>query len=251
MVKTFRRTFGYNDLMRIRKPIRTPDQDLRDLPSYSIPEAAAFLAIPSRTLSYWFSGSDRIFRPSGDYRSYSLLSFTDISEAYMLYVLRQFHHFSFNEIKTALENLRKETKSQHPLFKLDLQVFAKNLLLDKPPRGKRGREVINLSKHRQLAFGDITDVFSKRILQDDQGQPLRVFPWRYFREDHNSRPVSIDPEVSSGRLVVTGTRIPVSILVGMKLSKKTPEQIANNYGLKVDAVEKALRHVENPLQKVA
>jgi uncharacterized protein (DUF433 family) len=181
-----------------------------------------------------------------------LLSFTDISEAYMLHVLRSFYKFSPGEIKTALENLRKETRSQHPLFKLDLQVFAsRNLLLNRPARANREREVVNLSRNRQLAFGVVTDVFSKRVLRDNEGLPVRVLPWRYFREDHESRPVSIDPEVLSGRPVITGTRIPVSSVIGMRLANKTTEQIADNYGLDVGMVEKALRHFERPLQKVA
>jgi uncharacterized protein (DUF433 family) len=237
--------------VRIRKPNRTPGQDLRDLPTYSIPEAATFLAIPARTLSYWFSGKYRIFHPAGDYEKYSLLSFKDVVEAYMLYVLRKFHNFSSLSIKRSLENLRKETKSQHPLFDLDIRVFANGLLLDRPAHGKRGREVVNLSRHRQLAFGDVTDIFSERILQDKQGQPLQVFPWRDFQTDHVSRPVSIDPEVLSGRLVVTGTRIPVSVLLGLKRAQTPPEEIAKNYRLDVETVEKALRHVEKPLQKVA
>ena len=66
-----------------------------------------------------------------------------------------------------------------------------------------------------------------------------------------SRPVSIDPEVLSGRLVVTGTRIPVNVLLGMKITHRTSQHIAENYGLDIEAVEKALQHVERPPPKVA
>jgi uncharacterized protein (DUF433 family) len=168
----------------------------------------------------------------------------------MLYVLRHIHNFSAPAIKLSLENLRKETKTKHPLFSKDIRIFANSLLLNKPLRGAREREVISLS-NRQLTMGEITDVFSKRILQDERGEPLQVFPWRYFMEDNASRPVSIDPDVVSGRLVVTGTRIPVSVLLGMKKSNRTITEIAKNYSLDADSVEKALRHVEKPLQKVA
>jgi uncharacterized protein (DUF433 family) len=237
--------------VQIRKPSRASRQDLRDLPTYSIPEAATFLAIPPRTLNGWFSGAGRLFSPAGDYKTCSLLSFKDVAEAYMLYVLRHYHHFSAQSIKRSLDNLRKETKSHHPLFTQDIKVFASSLMFEKRSRGKEDRQVVDLSKSRQLAFGEVVDVFSKRILQDEQGQPLRVFPWRYFSEDKDSHPVSIDPEVLSGKLVVTGTRIPVSVLLGMKISNNTPEQIAKNYDLDIEIVNKALRHIEKPLQKVA
>lgn len=150
-----------------------------------------------------------------------------------------------------MANLRKETNSQHPIFIADLKIFARSLLFDKATRGDRGRVVVDLSHDRQLAIPEITDVFSKRILHDPRGQPFLIYPWREFKTDHISQPVSIDPEVLSGRLVVTGTRIPVSALVGMKIRRRTPQEIANNYGLDVETVEKALRHVEKPLPKVA
>src|SRR5271170_3547049 len=77
--KTFRTIYGYNELVRILRPSRKQREDLRDLPTYSIPEAATFLAIPPSTLSYWFSGTRRILHPTGDYRAHSLLSFKDLA----------------------------------------------------------------------------------------------------------------------------------------------------------------------------
>jgi uncharacterized protein (DUF433 family) len=250
-IKTFRRIFGYNEAVRVRKPTREVGQDLSDLPTYSISEAASFLAIPPRTMTEWFAVRRGLFTPSGDYGSYSLLSFRDLAEAYMLYVLRHYHHFSLFHMRRVLSELRKETQSQHPLLRTDIKLFASSVMLDKPPRGNRGREVVDLSNNRQLALGEVVDAFSKRILQDDEGQPIRIFPWRLFAEDHESRPVAIDPKVMSGRLVVTGTRIPVSILVGMKIHGKSTSDIAKTYRLDLSIVEKALLHFERPVQKVA
>lgn len=219
---------------------------------YSIPEAATFLAIPHRTLHEWFRGENRLFHPAGSYRSYSLLSFRDLSEAYMVHILKTVHNLSMNSIRKSLESLRKESKSRNPLINLDVKLFAKSLVLNKPPRGARGREVVDLSHSRQLALGDIVDVFSKRILQDDKGQPLAIWPWRLFERDHESRPLSIDPDVMSGNLVVFGTRIPARILLGMRHANKSTEAIAKGYRLDPELVNKALLHLgEDPLQKVA
>jgi len=235
------------------KPTRKPRQRLLDVPTFTIPEAAAFLAIPRRTMHSWFGGSERLFMPSGHVGEYALLSFNDVAEAYILYVLREFHQFAPTHLRRVLEELRKETKSKHPLLGPYLRVFGKtHLLLEKPRRGKREREIVDLSKSRNLAIGPVVDVFSKRILQDGKGQPLRLFPWRFFIDDNDSRPVTMDPDVMSGRLVVTGTRIPVSVLLGLKAVGKTPEEIAKNYRLSPDIVEKALLHIEpSPVPKVA
>ncbi len=249
--RTFRRIFDYTELVRIKRPIRSNKQDLRDTPIYSIPEAARSLAMPPRTLTSWFSGRERIFTPAGDYQNYSLLSFKDVAESYVLYVLRNHHHYSSAEIKRAMVELRKETKSQHPLLSLDLRSLGKNLLLNRPARGSRGREVVNLSGFRNLVIGEVVDTWGQRLLQDEDGKTLAIFPWRYFDEDKDSRPVSMDPEVLSGRLVVTGTRIPVSALLGLRIARKSDAQIAKSYDLDVEVVKKALRHIDNPLPKVA
>lgn len=237
--------------MQIRRPTRAVGEDLRDLPTYSIPEAATFLAIPRRTLSEWFSTRDRLFTPAGDYLRCSLLSFKDIVQVYMVHVLRHYHQFSSHELREAFRNLRIETNSRYPLFDHDISVFADCLLLEKPARGRRGRQTIDLSHNRQLALSGVTDVFSKRILHDRTGKPIEMFPWRDFATDSRSRPVSIHPDVLSGQLVVTGTRVPVAALRGMKQAGKTSTQIADVYGLDVETVKKAIRHVEHPLPKVA
>jgi len=68
-LKTFRRIFGYTEPVRAQKPTRGRGQNLCDLPIYTIPEAAAFLTMPTRTLHYWFVGPDRIYAPAGNYRT--------------------------------------------------------------------------------------------------------------------------------------------------------------------------------------
>jgi uncharacterized protein (DUF433 family) len=210
-----------------------------------------FLAMPPRTMRDWFTVRRGLFTPSADYGHYSLLSFRDIAEAYVLFVLRHYHRFSLVHVRRVLRELRKETASKHPLLRPDIKVFASSLLFDKSPRGQREREVIDLSHNRQLALGPVVDVYSKRILQDAEGQPVKLFPWRLFATDNESRPVTLDPNVMSGKLTITGTRIPVSLLLGMKLSGASIGDIARAYRLDQSVVEKALLHIERPLSKVA
>jgi uncharacterized protein (DUF433 family) len=61
----------------------------------------------------------------------------------------------------------------------------------------------------------------------------------------------MDPDVMSGRLVVTGTRVPVQILLGKQLSGKSFEQIALAYRISAETVEKALRHIDRPIHQKA
>jgi uncharacterized protein (DUF433 family) len=250
-VKTFSRTFGYTEPLFKKKPGRKPRQSILDVATYGIPEAAAFLAIPRRTLYRWFVGSERVFSPAAQIGEFVFLSFKDVAQAYMLFVLREFHDISTSQIVRQLRELRKETKSAHPLLTLDIKVSGSTLLYEKPTRGNTGRQVVDLASSRNLFLGPVADVWSKRILQNDRHQPLQIFPWRHFAKDSDSRPVSMDPNVMSGRLVVAGTRIPVSALLGLHATGKKPMQIAKSYRLNIEIVEKALSHIEPTIQQVA
>jgi uncharacterized protein (DUF433 family) len=53
----------------------------------------------------------------------------------------------------------------------------------------------------------------------------------------------MNPNIMSGRLVVAGTRIPVNTLLGSKRAGETIEQIADDYSLDPEVVEKALIHI--------
>jgi uncharacterized protein (DUF433 family) len=53
----------------------------------------------------------------------------------------------------------------------------------------------------------------------------------------------MNPEIMSGRLVVIGTRIPVSVLSEEKRAGNSIAEIARDFGLERDIVEKALTHV--------
>lgn len=71
-----------------------------------------------------------------------------------------------------------------------------------------------------------------------------IFPWRFAATDHHSRPVSMNPRIMSGRLVVIGTRIPVSVLWGRKRSGAKVDEIAADYGLDRKIVQQALTHID-------
>ena len=71
-----------------------------------------------------------------------------------------------------------------------------------------------------------------------------IFPWRFWERDNESTPVKIDPEVMSGRLVITGTRIPVRMIVDRIKRGQTATYLANDYRIPVESIEKALKHLD-------
>jgi uncharacterized protein (DUF433 family) len=222
------------------KPIRKPGQDVRLLPTYTIPEAATFLAIRQRTLFSWYEGNEPILRSSGMYGSVHLLSYRDLEEAYRVYLLRERFHFSLQFLRRSMQNARRMFRSQHPLQRADaIKECLEDLVYDKPARGKTPRTITSLGqKPGQQFVKEVADLFSERIVAGEF-----IFPWRYAATDKQSRPVSLNPHIMSGRLVVTGTRIPVITLLGRKRSGEKVEEIARDYELDPDAVEKALTHI--------
>jgi uncharacterized protein (DUF433 family) len=221
------------------KPTRKPGQDLRTLPTYSIPEAAEILAIKRRTLFSWYEGDQPVLKASGCLGFVHLLSYRDIEEAYRVYLLRVKFDFSLQFLRRAMGNARRMFGSQHPLQKADaVKECLHDLVYDKPARGSTPRTVTSLGcRPGQQLVNDVADLFGERIIE---GKFL--FPWRFAATDHESRPVSINPHIMSGRLVVFGTRIPVLALAERKRSGSSTSEIAVDFGLDREVVEKALTH---------
>src|SRR5262249_46020880 len=111
---------------------------------------------------------------------------------------------------------------------------------DKPARGKKPRTVTSLGRTPgQQVVREVADMFAERIVPDEF-----IYPWRYAATDRVSRPVSMNPKIMSGRLVISGTRIPVNVILGRKRSGAKVAEIAKDYGLDSDTVQKALAHID-------
>ncbi len=230
------------------KPSRKPGQDLRTVPTYTIPEASEFLAIPSRTMFSWYEGDEPILKASATYGIIHLLSYRDIEEAYRVYLLREKFQFSLQFLRKSMRNARKMFKSQHPLQRTDaVKECLKDLVYDKRAHGENPRTITSLGQiPGQQSFKEVVDMFAERI--EEGGF---IYPWRFASTDHDSRPVSMNPNIMSGRLVVVDTRIPVNTLLGYKRAGETIVQIANDYSLDPEVVEKALIHIGGVRQKAA
>jgi uncharacterized protein (DUF433 family) len=226
------------DMLR-NKPTRAKGQDLRTLPTYTIPEAASFLAVPRTTLHSWYSGRHPLLIASGNVGTIPLLSFNDLQEAYKVHCLRSIWEFSFQDLHKAVIEARQAYGTQHLLLNSEVSRFRRNLVLHLPARGRRRKQVVHLTGPRQLVVPEVVDAWGKRIITDEV-----IYPWRYLTTDGKSQPVELDPEVMSGRLVVTGTRIPVQMLWRSNLGGESIAELAEDYDLPEDTVKKALMHFD-------
>jgi len=237
------------EMLYKNKPALKSGQDPRTLPTYTIPEAAEYLAIDPWTLLSWYSKREPVLKPSGWYGeadAFALLTFHDIEEAYKVHMLRTRYGYSMQYIRQALAEARKESKSDHPLIHPKYNFYAyERLAMEMPKRGRRSATMIPLAaKERAYFIGEVVKAWGKRIVTDREGRTKQIFPWRFAARDEDSRPVSIQPDVLSGRLVVTGTRIPVRVLAFRIRGGETLERLAKDYGLSPDLLKKALVHFE-------
>jgi len=239
LVRAHARIFRESDTVK-RIP-RRPNQSLRDFPTYTIPEAALYLGIPVRTLRYWVLDHP-IWPVAGREMSTPLLSFRDVAQAYYVELVRK--HFSLTTLQTrrVMEAAAKESKSPYPLLKNNIKLFYKHVVMDKPARGKQPRRIIDLSHNRQLALPAIIDSVATRIRWDSHQEPTQLFPWRHWTgPGDDARPVSMRPDVMSGRLVIAGTRIPVQTVL-LRSTNESISAIAKDYELPERSIQQALSH---------
>jgi uncharacterized protein (DUF433 family) len=247
IVTNIARFYECDDLMLYKnRPALKPGQPLDTLPLRTIPEAAQYLAIDAWTLLDWYSKRDAILKPSGWYgeaQAFALLSFRDMEEAYKVHLLRTKFQYSMQYIRRALVHARLESKSDHPLIDEKMLAFD-CLALYKRAQGRRPRHVIALGSKRPLYIPEVVETWGKRIIADSNGRTTQMFPWRFAAKDDISRPVSLEPDVLSGTLVVTGTRIPVKVLQGRNQAGESSAQLAKDYGIELDIVKQALAHFD-------
>jgi uncharacterized protein (DUF433 family) len=199
------------------------------------------------TLFAWYAGVRPILKPSGFLGKIALLSFEDLEEVYKIHLLRSKYQKSMQYLRYALPDARDRSGSDHPLLTHEIDVMDR-LALILPGRGRRKRKAVILGDRSKADYiPEVVRAWGIRISKHRD----EIFPWRYASEDNVSMPVSLNPAVMSGRLVLTGTRIPVNMLWGRALKGETPEEIAEDYRIQSKQVRQALAHIDKALPKVA
>jgi len=227
----------------VKRIPRRANQSLLDFPTYTIPEAALYLAIPVRTLRYWVLDHP-VWEIAGADLDTPLLSFRDVAQAYYIDLVRTRFKLSPAKTREVLIEARKETRRHYPLLQKNILTFFKHILMQKAATRTRGRALVDLTQHRQLAMWDVVKPFATRVSWNRQGQLVRLFPWRHWKgPEDTTTPVSIDPEIMSGRLIITGTRIPVQVVLQRNLDGESVSQIAKDYRLPTSSINQAIEHL--------
>ena len=223
------------------KPI---PEDPRQLPAYTLGEAAHYLRLPVATVRSWAVGRPY---PSRGIVTRSLpvlalpvkkrptLSFLNLAEVHVLAAITRDHDVPLQRVRRAVKYLERSFGSAHPLVEKVFETNGRDLFI------RESERLINVSRDGQTAIREILDLYLARIEWDESGLAKRLFPFTGMAVHGAPRAVMIDPGVAFGRPVLVGTSIPTQIIAERFKAGESEAQLAADYGRDPSEIEEAIR----------
>ncbi len=227
-------------------------REVLELPLYGIFEASRYLQIPENTLRSWVAGRVYALRSGHTRRSTAIiempdphkgrLSFTNLAEAHVLDALRRQYHVELPQIRRAVTYLRQQFKTSHPLVHHQMLTDGRHLLIE-----AAGLEnVINASKHGQMAMRDLIALHLQRVEWDENGLIARLYP---FTRDSRTltagdvppRVVTMDPRIAFGRPALKSSGVPTAVIADRYKAGESIADLADDYGETPSNIEEAVR----------
>ncbi|NJK76699.1 MAG: DUF433 domain-containing protein [Oscillatoriales cyanobacterium RU_3_3] len=226
--------------------------DPRDIPIYSIPEAAQYLRLRKDRLRHWVSGwfseskgDKRFFRPlielshhnSFEQRPQSkttLLSFTNLVEAHVLMGIFQATGFSRKQLSTELDCIKRHFSTPHLYARIEFQTEGIALLFE-----RFGQKLAALDREQEAR--QILESYFDRIVRDRAGLPLKLYPFTKPPGAGESKTIKIDPRISFGRPVLAETGIPTAMLAERYKAGDSIDELAEDYNCDRLQIEEGIR----------
>lgn len=219
-------------------------RDPRNIPAYSIGDAARYLRIPAATIRSWTVGrkypkasGEGVFNPLIPILELKprLLSFTNMVEVHVLRAIRTDHNVDLAKVRDALDFLEANLNITHPLAHQEFQTDGVDLFVE------RYGHLINASRSGQIAMKQSLKTHLSRIEPDDTGLAIKLFPFTRSHEENNPRIVVIDPRIAFGRLVIEGTGVPTDMLAERYRAGDSIDELAEDYRCDRLTIEEAIR----------
>jgi uncharacterized protein (DUF433 family) len=225
-------------------------KDPRHMPIYTVDDAARILWLAPSTLKSWTMGQQWT-DPYGKERQFipliippnsddQLLSFTNLIEAHVLRAIRRVHKIKMRAVRDAMTAIRQEFESMHPLAEVDLFTEGKSIIV-------QYGGYVNMSSGKQSEMENVIAIYLKRI-DREENKLARFFP--FFNEPRIQGPgieeqpkfVSVDPFVSFGRPVVSGTNIRTEAIADRFFAGDSVDDLCDDFKLDRTTIEAAVRY---------
>ena len=220
-------------MVQSRRQNRT---DPRELPAYSLAEAAHYFDIPVSTVRYWSLGRDQIM-PLIEPAEVSppILSFANLVELHVLGAIRRKHRVSMPKVRAALDYVQSVLKTPRPLANRQFKTDGVELFVE------HYGGLINANRQGQMEMKEMLGNALVRVEWDDAGQPVRLFPYTRKEPSDSADLIMIDPSVSGGRAVIRDSRIAVEVVAERYKTGESIHDLAQDYGRDPDEIEEAIR----------
>jgi len=219
------------------------DADPREVPLYTVAQAASYLRMPASTLRTWTVGMDY---PAAQNRSGRFeplidlvddaparLTFNNLIEAYVLHTLRRVREVPLTAVRRAIDNMRKELNLPRPLLTNQFLTDGYHIYVS-----QFGALVDMTAGGGQRAMRALIEDSLQRIECDADGLAERLFP--YLKSAGEPRSVVLDPDLSFGRPTMAGTGVTVDIVADLIDAGETPARVAREFGVKPSVVHQAV-----------
>ncbi len=219
---------------------RAQMDDLRELPAYTISEAAHYLTVPAATIRYWSVGRGG-YVPLIEVPAHTptLLSFLNLVELHVLAAIRRKHGVKMPGIRRAIrylaEDARRVSDKRHPLIGHALETDGLDLFTEQ--YGQR----INISRAGQTAMREIISAALRCIERDLDGIPVKLYPFTRAAMDDAPALVVIDPALSAGRPVIAGTGLATQLIAERYKAGESVNDLAQDCEREHTEIEEAIR----------
>ena len=145
----------------------------------------------------------------------------------------------------AVSYLREQFKARHPLVHQQMLTDGNDLFVEAAGL----KEVINASRHGQLAMRDLIGLHLRRVEWDTDGFVARLYPFTRSRpagESAQPRVVAMDPRIEFGRPVLKSSAVPTAVIADRYKAGESIADLAEDYGESPLNIEEAIRYELQP-----
>jgi len=223
----------------------------RDLPLYSVADAARIVRVSPATLRSWVLGRRYPTREGArlwealvriaDPRT-ARLSFTNLVELHVLSLLRG-KKVQVNRIRSATRFIRKEMGTEHPLADVDTHTDQVHIYVE------FFGQLVNASQ-AQAALRPIVERYLTRIERDERGLARRLFPSTRDGDELGPRLIVIDPQLRFGRPLIARTNIETSAVAERFQAGESWTELADDFAVNEASIAEAVRF-ETELRRAA
>jgi uncharacterized protein (DUF433 family) len=147
------------------------------------------------------------------------------------------HRVSLPKVRDSVEYLRSQLGADRPLIDRQFKTNGIDLFVE------QASKLLNVSRQGQEALRGEFELALARIVRDNQGNPIKLFPYSRTSDHAAEQPKSvvIDPRLSFGRPVLTRSAVPTEVIFDRFQAGDSLEDMALDYNVDEKEIEEALR----------